>query len=374
MSPESPPQKIPFVDLGWQHRQIEAEVTAGFADVLNRTAFIEGAEVAAFETAFAAYCATAHCLGVANGTDAIELALRAAGIGAGDEVILPTNSFVATAEAVVRAGAVAVMVDVDDEYLLLDPAAVAAAIGPRTAAVIAVHLFGQLALMGPLMELCQRHGLLLVEDAAQSQGARQGGLAMGNFGRVSATSFYPGKNLGAYGDGGAVLTNDTELAAAVRCLRNHGSQQKYVHSMIGMNSRLDTLQAVPLAAKLARLESWNQLRRDAADRYREMLGGLDPVRIPQTAPGNLHVWHLYVTRVADRDRVLAAMEVGGVGVGIHYPQPIHLQPAFAALGPHAPAPVAEMAATELLSLPLFPGITAAQQERVVEVLHKAVLA
>ncbi|MFN0028449.1 MAG: DegT/DnrJ/EryC1/StrS family aminotransferase [Acidimicrobiales bacterium] len=368
------PQKIPFVDLGWQHRQIEAEVAAGFADVLGRTAFIEGAEVAAFETAFADYCGTGHCLGVANGTDAIELALRAGGIGPGDEVILPTNSFVATAEAVVRAGAVAVMVDVDDRYLLLDPAAVTAAITPRTAAVIAVHLFGQLAPMTELMALCARHGLLLVEDAAQSQGARQGGVAMGNFGRVAATSFYPGKNLGAYGDGGAVLTNDAELAATVRCLRNHGSERKYVHSMIGMNSRLDTLQAVALNAKLARLESWNQLRRDAAARYEDLLGTVTGVRTPATAPGNVHVWHLYVTRVAERDRVLAAMEADGVGVGIHYPQPIHLQPAFAALGDHAPAPVAEAAAAELLSLPLFPGITAAQQERVVESLHKAVLA
>ncbi len=368
------PEKIPFVDLGWQHQQIETEVLAGFAAVLARTAFIEGAEVAAFETAFADYCGAGHCLGVANGTDAIELALRAAGIGPGDEVILPTNSFVATAEAVVRAGAVPVMVDVDDEHLLLEPAAVSAAVGPRTAAVIAVHLFGQLAPMTPLMTLCARHGLLLVEDAAQSQGARQGGVAMGNFGAVTATSFYPGKNLGAYGDGGAVLTNDAEVAATVRCLRNHGSERKYEHTMIGMNSRLDTLQAVALSAKLACLESWNQLRRVAANRYHYLLGGLDGVRTPATAPDNLHVWHLYATRVAERDRVLAVMEAEGVGVGIHYPQPIHLQPAFAALGVHAPAPVAEAASAELLSLPLFPGITAAQQERVAEVLHKAVLA
>ena len=231
--------KIPFVDLAWQHRQIEQEVTQGIARVLASTSFVDGPDVTAFEAEFAAYCAVEHCLGVANGTDAIELALRAAGIGAGDEVILPTNSFVATAEAVVRAGAVPVMVDADERYLLIDPAAAEAAVGPRTAAIIAVHLFGQMAPMAPLAEACQRHGLALFEDAAQSQGARQNDIPMGGFGLAAATSFYPGKNLGAYGDGGAVLTNDDALAAKVRCIRNHGSEQKYVHTMLGFNSRLD---------------------------------------------------------------------------------------------------------------------------------------
>ena len=366
--------KIPFVDLAWQHRQIEQEVTQGIARVLASTAFVDGPDVTAFEAEFAAYCAVEHCLGVANGTDAIELALRAAGIGSGDEVILPTNSFVATAEAVVRAGAVPVMVDADERYLLIDPATTEAAVGPRTAAIIAVHLFGQMAPMAPLAEVCQRHGLALFEDAAQSQGARQNDIPMGGFGLAAATSFYPGKNLGAYGDGGAVLTNDDALAAKVRCIRNHGSEQKYVHTMLGFNSRLDTVQAVVLRAKLARLEHWNELRRQAAERYNHLLRDVESVRLPVVAPGNLAVWHLYAVRVPERDRLLQAMGAAGIGVGVHYPRPIHRQPAFASYVSGQAMTASEAAAADMLSLPLFPGITAEQQERVVETLHKAMVA
>lgn len=365
--------RIPFVDLGWQHRQIADAVSEGFERVLSATAFVDGPDVAAFETDFAAYCGVEHCLGVANGTDAIELALRAHDIGPGDEVILPTNSFVATAEAVVRAGACPVLVDADDAHLLVDPAACAAAIGPRTKAVIAVHLFGQIAPMSALSELAARHGLLVLEDAAQAQGARQDGAGIGSFGAAAATSFYPGKNLGAYGDGGAVLTDDAVVAQRVRRIRNHGSEQKYVHAELGFNSRLDTLQAVVLRAKLAQLESWNTLRREAAQRYGELLAGIEGVRLPQTAPGNLHVWHLYVVRVADRDRVAEVMGGLGVGTGVHYPYPIHRQAAFAGARA-ARCPVSEAAAEEMLSLPLYPGITATQQERVAEALHKAVVA
>jgi dTDP-4-amino-4,6-dideoxygalactose transaminase len=366
--------KIPLVDLGWQHRQIAADVAEGFDRVLSATAFVEGPDVHAFEAEFAAYCGVTHCIGVANGTDAIELSLRAAGIGIGDEVILPTNSFVATAEAVARAGAVPVLVDADDEFLLIDPVAVEAAIGPRTRAIAAVHLFGQVAPMGPLAEIARRHDLMLFEDAAQSQGARQHGASMGSFGTAAATSFYPGKNLGAYGDGGGVLTNDDAVAARLRRIRNHGSDIKYIHTELGFNSRLDTLQAVVLRAKLARLEGWNDLRRAAADRYDEMLSGIDGVRLPQTAPGNTHVWHLYAVRLADRDRVGEAMGAAGVGTGVHYPYPIHRQPAFADFTGGRSFPVADAAADEMLTLPLFPGITASQQERVAEALHKAVVA
>jgi dTDP-4-amino-4,6-dideoxygalactose transaminase len=366
--------KIPLVDLGWQHRQIAADVAEGFERVLSATAFVEGPDVGAFEAEFAAYCGVTHCIGVANGTDAIELALRAAGVGAGDEVILPTNSFVATAEAVARAGATPVLVDADEAFLLIDPAAVEAAIGPRTRAIAPVHLFGQIAPMGALADIARRHDLLLFEDAAQSQGARQDGVSMGGFGVAAATSFYPGKNLGAYGDGGGVLTDDDQVAARLRRIRNHGSDVKYLHTELGFNSRLDTLQAVVLRAKLARLEAWNDLRREAAARYDELLGGIDGVRLPATMPGNTHVWHLYAVRLADRDRVAEAMGAAGVGTGVHYPYPIHQQPAFAAYRGGRSFPVADAAAAEMLTLPLFPGITAAQQERVAEALHKAVMA
>lgn len=366
--------KVPFVDLAWQHRVIADDVSSGFARVLGATAFIDGPDVAAFERAFAAYSGTDVCLGVANGTDAIELALRGADIGLGDEVIVPANSFVATAEAVVRAGATPVLVDADDEYLLIDPAAVEAAIGPRCRAIAAVHLFGQIAPMGPLAEIASRHGLALIEDAAQAQGACQHGAGIGAVGMAAATSFYPGKNLGAYGDGGAVLTNDADLASRVRRIRNHGSEQKYVHAEFGFNSRLDTLQAVVLNAKLAHLEAWNELRRAAAQRYNELLADIEGVRLPATAPGNVAVWHLYVVRVAERDRVAKVMGDAGVGTGVHYPQPIHHQPAFADTARATDCPVAEEAAACMLSLPMFPGITGEQQSYVVEMLHKALVA
>lgn len=362
---------VPFLDLRSQHEEIADEVRLGLDSVFERTAFVGGPEVGAFEREYAAYLGVRQCVGVGNGTDALELALRALGVGPGGEVILPANTFIATAEAVSAVGATPVLVDVDEEHLLIDPAAVAAAITERTQAIAPVHLFGQTAFVERLRDF----GIPILEDAAQSQGARRDGRPAGSLGTVAATSFYPGKNLGAAGDGGAVMTDDAELAERVRVLSAHGSPRKYVHDVIGRNSRLDTVQAVYLSAKLGRLEKWNELRRQAADRYAELLAGVSGVRLPRSAPGNEDVWHLYVVRVeaAQRDRVLAELAEVDVGVGVHYPTPVHLTRAYAHLGlGERSYPVAERAATEILSLPMFPHLVPEQQEYVAEQLRRVV--
>lgn len=366
--------EIPLVDLSAQHQAVADDVNAGFAEVMKATAFIKGPQVAEFERAYAAWSGVEHCIGVGNGTDALELALRASGVEAGTEVILPANTFIATAEAVVRIGAQPVLVDIDPQHQLIDPDAAAAAVGPTTSAIVPVHLFGQVAPMEQLTEIASSAGLTVVEDAAQAHGATRHGQGAGSFGTAAGTSFYPGKNLGAYGDAGAVLTDDGDVARRVRLMADHGSDVRYQHSIVGWNSRLDTLQAVVLSAKLAHLAGWNRQRVEAAGRYAGLLEGVQGVNVPALLDGNEHVWHLYVVRVAERDRVMAAMQDAGIGVGIHYPVPIHLQAAFAHLG-HGPGdfPVAEAAAAEILSLPIFPGITSAQQERVADALAKALL-
>jgi dTDP-4-amino-4,6-dideoxygalactose transaminase len=364
---------IPLVDLAAQHASVAAEVAQGWRDVLERTSFIAGPQVAAFESEYAAFSGMRHCVGVGNGTDAIEIALRALDIGPGDECIVPVNTFIATAEAVVRTGATPVLVDcADDGTYLIDPDAVAAALTPWTRAIIPVHLYGQAAPVERLLPLAQRAGAWIVADAAQSHGARRAGKDAGALGHVAATSFYPGKNLGAYGDAGAALTDCDELAARMRMIRDHGSPRKYEHAVIGVNSRLDTVQAVVLSAKLARLAGWNAARRAAAARYGELLAHVDGVIRPGVLEGNEPVWHLYVVRVPERDRVLKELQAAGIGAGIHYPVPIHLTAAFAGLGYAEGAfPVAERAARELLTLPLFPEITSAQQEYVASVLTAA---
>lgn len=361
---------IPLVDLAAQHRQVADEVAAGWAQVLEHTAFINGPAVGAFEQEYANYLGARHCVGLASGTDAVELALRAAGVGNGDECVLPANTFIATAEAVVRAGGTPVLVDCDPATGLMSAAAVAAAVGPRTRAVIPVHLYGQPAAVEEIRTVAG--GAVLVEDAAQSQGARRNGVAAGTLGDIAATSFYPGKNLGAYGDAGAVITNDDELAGNIRLLRDHGSPRRYEHSILGFNSRLDTLQAVVLSAKLRRLDGWNDDRRKAAERYHELLADVPGIELPVVAPGNDPVWHLYVVLVPERDRVLGELHAAGIGAGIHYPTPVHLTGAFDYLGqPRGAFPHAEDRANRQLSLPIFPEITAAQQERVAEVLTGA---
>jgi dTDP-4-amino-4,6-dideoxygalactose transaminase len=362
------PAPIPLVDLGLQHSRIADKVRAGFDRVFAATSFILGPEAERFEREFADYCGVAHCVGVGNGTDAIELALRANGIGAGDEVILPANTFVATAEAVVRAGAKPMLVDCDEDFLV-DVEGVSAAVTSRTRAMIPVHLYGQLAPMKELSDVLPSD-VLVIEDAAQAQGAAHAGQRAGSFGVAAATSFYPGKNLGAYGDAGAVLTDDDEMAERLRRLRSHGGVRRYEHRDVGVNSRLDGLQAVVLSAKLAVLDAWNAERRAAAVLYDELLADLPHVVRPRTRPGNEHAWHLYVARVPHRNQVLAALNAAGIGAGVHYPAPVHLLPAFEHLGyRRGEFPLSEGLAGEILSLPIYPGITAEQQLRVVEVLR-----
>lgn len=364
------PIPIPLVDLKAQHAEIAVEVEAGFARVIAETAFILGPAVAEFETAFARFCGVPHCIGVGNGTDAIELTVRALDLGPGDEILVPANTFIATALGVLRAGATPVLVDCD-EFFLMDPAQVEERITPRTRALLPVHLYGQMADMESLRAIALRRGLTLLEDAAQSQGARRHGRASGSLGDAAATSFYPGKNLGAYGDGGAVLTASDEIAARVRKLRNWGSERKYHHPELGFNSRLDTLQAVVLNAKLRRLEDWNEARRRAAARYDQLLAGLPGVETPRTLPGNEHVWHLYVVRVPRRNEVLAGLNAEGIGAGIHYPTPLHLHGALRHLGyREGDFPRTEAMAGEILSLPLHPHLTSSQQERVADCMSR----
>lgn len=364
-------QPIPLVDLRAQHAEIARDLAPDLERILDAAAFVGGPDVAAFEEDYASFVRVRHCVGVGNGTDAVELALRALHIGIGDEVVLPANTFIATAEGVVRAGAVPVLVDVDPETLLIDPQRVAEALTGRTRAVLAVHLYGQMAPVEHLERAVDGTGVVVVEDAAQSQGASRHGVLSGAAGVLAATSFYPGKNLGAAGDAGAVTTDDDDLAEAVRMLGNHGSREKYVHEVVGFNSRLDTLQAAVLRQKLRRLPGWNGLRQRAAERYVDLLGELEKVGLPVTAPGNEHVWHLFVVRVPDRDGVLAALNARGVGAGVHYPAPLHLTKAFASLGEGPGSfPVSEAAGEEILSLPIYPHITKEQQERVVSMLRE----
>ncbi|HSA51949.1 MAG TPA: DegT/DnrJ/EryC1/StrS family aminotransferase [Yinghuangia sp.] len=368
--------RIPLVDLLVSHAEVAAEVDAGFARVLGSGAFVRGPDVVAFEREFAAFSGTGHCVGVANGTDALELMLRADEMPPGARVVMPANTFVATAEAVVRAGGTPAFADVDDEFLLLDPASAERAVSaPGAWALLPVHLNGQLAPMEALADLAARTGVRIYEDAAQCQGATRNGRGAGAWSRAAGTSFYPGKNLGAYGDAGAVITDDRELAGLVREIADHGSSRKYVHDRFGVNSRLDTLQAVVLRAKLRRLADWNAARRTAAARYDGLLADLAAdglVRLPRTAPGNEHVWHIYAVRVPNRDAVLVDLNASGIGAGVHYPVPVHLQPAFRELGyARGDFPVAERAAQEILTLPLFPQITEEQQARVADALAKA---
>ncbi|QYH36962.1 DegT/DnrJ/EryC1/StrS aminotransferase family protein [Salinibacterium sp. M195] len=366
--------RVPFIDLAAQQAEVAAEVLPVWRRLFGTAGFIGGSEVDAFEREYAAFIGVEHVVGVSNGTDALELAYRAVGVGPGDEVIMPVNTFIATAEAVSRIGAVPVFVDVDEEHLLIDPDAVEAAITDRTRVIVAVHLFGQTAAVERLLSIADRHDIVVVEDAAQSQGASSTAGRAGALSRVAATSFYPGKNLGAAGDAGAVMTNDEHIASRIRNLAGHGSTVKYVHDHIGMNARLDAIQAPVLRAKLTRLDAWNAARGVAAARYGELLTDFEGVRTPTSRPGNTDVWHLYVVRVADRDRVMAELTAEGIGVGIHYPTPVHLTEAYAALGyTRGQFPVAETAANTIMSLPMFPHLTSTQQERVADAMRSAVV-
>ena len=366
--------KVPFQDLPLQIRTLRPELDPAIDAVLRHGQFILGPEVAAFEQAWAEFCTARHAIGVGSGTDALQLVLRALKIGAGDEVITVANSFIATAEAVSYTGAKPVLVDCLLDNYLIDPAAVAAAITPRTKAIIPVHLYGQPANMDALARLAEKHGLAVLEDAAQAHGATMtDGRHCGALGAAAAFSFYPGKNLGAFGDGGAVTTNDDGLARQLKLLRNWGSVVKYHHEIQGYNSRLDTMQAAVLSVKLRHLAKWNEHRNTAAGWYRTALAGCPRVVLPAVAPWTgRHVWHLFVIRLldADRDAVVRELAQRGVQAVVHYPVPIHLQKAYAELGYTRGAfPQSELAAGSILSLPMFPEITLEHCEFVSEQLR-----
>ncbi|MDD2762942.1 MAG: DegT/DnrJ/EryC1/StrS family aminotransferase [Opitutaceae bacterium] len=370
------PFAVPFQDLPLQIRNLRAELDPAIATVLGHGQFILGPEVATFEAVWAQFCGTAHAVGVGSGTDALQLILRALNIGAGDEVITAANSFIATAEAISYAGARPVLVDCRREDYLIDPAAVAAAITPRTRAIMPVHLYGQPANLPVLATLARKHGLALIEDAAQAHGATlKDGLRCGSVGVAAGFSFYPGKNLGAFGDGGAVTTSDATLTRRLRLLRNWGSVVKYHHEIQGYNSRLDTLQAAILAVKLRHLADWNEQRRSAAGWYRAALAGCPGLELPfESSWTDRHVYHLFVVRILEHDRDAIAKELAAHGVQtvVHYPVPIHQQRAYAELGYTAGAfPNAERAARTVLSLPMFPEITPAQVDHVARALRAA---
>ncbi|RYH31144.1 MAG: DegT/DnrJ/EryC1/StrS family aminotransferase, partial [Alcaligenaceae bacterium] len=319
---------IPFLDIQRTNAALSDELHAALAQVLASGRFILGAETEAFEREFAAYCGSSHCIGVANGLDALHLILRGYGIGAGDEVIVPSHTYIATWLAVSYAGAKPVPVEPDNVSFNIDPAAVERAITPRTRAIMAVHMYGQTADMTALVALAERHGLKIIEDAAQAHGASHNGRLAGGLGDAAGFSFYPGKNLGALGDGGAVVTSDSVLADRIRVLRNYGSRRKYHHEARGFNSRLDELQAAFLRVKLTRLDASNQHRRGVAQEYARLLSGLD-IQLPKISAGNVSCWHLFVIRSARRNAIQAALSRSGIECLIHYPIPPHQQPAYA---------------------------------------------
>lgn len=363
--------KIPLVDLQAQYRSLKPAMDAAIQGVIDATSFVLGPTVEAFERDFAAFCRVDHCVAVGNGTDATVLALEALGVGRGDEVITVAHTFIATAEGISELGAVPVFVDVRPDSLLMDVSKVEAAITPRTKAILPVHLYGQTVDMDPLLELARARGLKVMEDACQAHGAEYKGRRAGSMGDAATFSFYPGKNLGAYGDAGAVVTRHAPVADLVRRKRNHGRATKYTHDLVGRNSRMDGLQGAVLGVKLPHLDAWNELRRRRAATYDELLAPFG-VRRVATQEGCLPVFHLYVVRVADRDRVLDRLKAAGIEGGVHYPVPLHLQKAYEHLGLKAGAlPVTEKAATEILSLPLWPEMDPAVQRTVVEALGLA---
>ncbi len=365
-------QSIPLADLQAQYQAIGEEIDAAIQRVISKSSFILGPEVTNFEQAFAAYCGAAHCVGVSSGTAALELALRALGVGPGDEVITVAHTFIATAEAISAVGAKPVFVDIEPHSYNLAPEAFAEAITPRTRAVMPVHLYGQPADMTRINRIAREHGLRVIEDAAQAHGATWEGRRAGVLGDAACFSFYPGKNLGAYGDAGAVVTNRAEIAEQVRLLRNHGRRAKYLHEQIGFGERLDALQAAILGAKLSHLGKWIEERNRLAARYTSRLADLELV-LPQVSEQARHAWHLYVVRTPRRDEMLEHLHQQGIGAGVHYPIPLHLQPAYAELGyGRGDLPVTELVADTCLSLPLYPEMTEEQQDRVIQCIAEFV--
>lgn len=361
------------MDLKVQAQALRGEYDAAIWSVIDRAAYVMGPDLQAFEEAFAAFCGCDHAVGVSSGTDAVKLALIGAGVRPGDEVIVPANTFIATAEAVNHAGARPVFVDCLEDSGLIDPSAIAAAVTPRSTAVIPVHLYGQPCDMDVICAVAGKHHLAVVEDACQAHGAAYKGRPAGSMGAAAAFSFYPGKNLGALGDGGAVTTNDAAVDRTLRLYRNHGQEDKFTHRQVGYCDRLDNLQAALLRIKLQHLPEWNEARRAAAARYDAALDGSSAVKVTAVDADVYAVHHLYVVMVEGRDQTRSRLDCRGIESGIHYPVPLHLQPAYQELG-HGVGdfPVAEKRARRILSLPMFPELSPQQQERVVEALTSSV--
>jgi len=366
--------KLPLVDLKAQHAAVAAEVEAAVQRVMRSADFILGGDVAAFEEEFARYCEVPECVGLDSGMSALELGMRALGIGPGDEVITPAGSFIASSSAISFTGATPVWVDIDPSTYNLDPALIEAAITPRTKAIMAVHLYGQPADMDRVLAVAERHGLPVIEDACQSHGAHYRGRRTGSMGAFGAFSFYPSKNLGAYGDAGALTTHDSALAEKVRMMRNYGQRAKYDHVYLAWNRRLDTVQAAVLRVKLRHLDQWNDARKRVASLYGELLAD-SGVTLPRTAAGGEHVYHLFVIQVDERRRVQEELAARGIATGIHYPVPIHLQEAYRdrGFGPGS-FPVTEAAAARVLSLPMYPELTESDVRRVAHALGDALTA
>ena len=350
--------RVPYLDLKAQYQSIKPEIDAAIQRVLDSCAFVLGPEVAGFEQDFAAYCGTSESLALNSGTSALHLALLAAGVGPGDEVITVPFTFVASVSAVVYTGAKPVLVDIDPRSFTMDPAAVEAAITPRTKAILPVHLYGQPADMDPIMEIARRHNLVVIEDAAQAHGAKYKGRPAGSIGDMACFSFYPGKNLGAYGEGGAVTTSNAEYARTIRMLRDWGQDRKYHHVLRGYNYRMEGFQGAILRVKLRHLEAWTEARRAIVGKYNQQLAD-SGMELPTQMPwATRHVYHVYTVRTKERAAVQAALEREGIQTGIHYPVPVHLQPAFKDLGyARGTFPHSEKAADEVLSLPLYPEMT-----------------
>jgi dTDP-4-amino-4,6-dideoxygalactose transaminase len=363
---------VPLVDLHAQYQGIRADVLAAVEDVLDGMRLTLGPNVAAFEEEFARYCGTSHCIGVGSGTEALLLALHASGVGPGDEVIVPGHTFIATAEAVSLTGARPVIVDVEPVSRCLDPRLIEPAVTSRTRAIIPVHMHGQMADLDAILPVARRHGLMVIEDAAQAHGAELSGRRAGSMGDLGCFSFYCSKNLGAYGEAGAITTNDAALAARLRLLRSHGDAGRYEHVALGTNSRLDELQAAILRVKLPHLDAWNASRRAHAARLADGLRGLD-MELPEVAPGRAHIFHHFAILTNDRDELRRRLAEMGVMTGIHYPQPLHLQPPYRELGYHAgDLPVAERITASVLSLPMYAELSEAQLARVAEAVRLAV--
>jgi dTDP-4-amino-4,6-dideoxygalactose transaminase len=362
------PELVPMLDLRGQYAQLREELLRALQEVADSTTYVLGPKVTEFEQAFAAYVGARHCVAVNSGTSALHLALVSAGVGRWDEVITVPMTFIATSWAVSYVGATPVFVDVDPRTYTMDPDQVERRITPRTRAILPVHLYGQPADLAPLLDISRRRGIPLIEDAAQAHGAQYGGRRVGTLGLAGCFSFYPGKNLGAMGEGGAVVTNDDDVAVRLRALRDHGQSRRYHHDELGFNYRMDALQGAVLGVKLKHLDAWTQARSLLADRYQEQLQSL-PLQLPHCGPDRSHAWHLFVVLHPQRDRLRRELDARGIQTGLHYPVPLHLQKAYSHLANHeGDFPVAERIGRECLTLPLFPELTIRQQDAVTAAL------